>query len=64
MRNVLILGSTGSIGTQALEVIAASEELRAITGEYFGYHFDLPRRERDEALDRWRTWWYDPGRGR
>jgi 1-deoxy-D-xylulose-5-phosphate reductoisomerase len=31
MRKVLILGSTGSIGTQALEVIAASEgELRAV----------------------------------
>ncbi|MBS1676971.1 MAG: 1-deoxy-D-xylulose-5-phosphate reductoisomerase [Actinobacteria bacterium] len=30
MRNVLILGSTGSIGTQALEVIAASPDLRAI----------------------------------
>jgi 1-deoxy-D-xylulose-5-phosphate reductoisomerase len=28
MRNVLILGSTGSIGTQALEVISASPELR------------------------------------
>ena len=22
---------------------AAEEELRALTGEYFGYHFDLPR---------------------
>ncbi len=30
MRNVLILGSTGSIGTQALEVIAASPELRVV----------------------------------
>src|ERR1700742_1938162 len=30
MRNVLILGSTGSIGTQALEVISASEDLRAV----------------------------------
>jgi 1-deoxy-D-xylulose-5-phosphate reductoisomerase len=30
MRNVLILGSTGSIGTQALEVIAASPDLRAV----------------------------------
>ncbi|MFN8217154.1 MAG: 1-deoxy-D-xylulose-5-phosphate reductoisomerase [Solirubrobacterales bacterium] len=28
MKKVLILGSTGSIGTQALEVIAASEELQ------------------------------------
>jgi 1-deoxy-D-xylulose-5-phosphate reductoisomerase len=30
MRNVLILGSTGSIGTQALEVISASPELCAV----------------------------------
>jgi 1-deoxy-D-xylulose-5-phosphate reductoisomerase len=30
MRNVLILGSTGSIGTQALEVVSASPELRAV----------------------------------
>ena len=30
MKKVLILGSTGSIGTQALEVIAASGELRAV----------------------------------
>jgi 1-deoxy-D-xylulose-5-phosphate reductoisomerase len=30
MRKVLILGSTGSIGTQALEVIGASEVLRAV----------------------------------
>jgi 1-deoxy-D-xylulose-5-phosphate reductoisomerase len=30
MRNVLILGSTGSIGTQALEVISASPELNVV----------------------------------
>jgi 1-deoxy-D-xylulose-5-phosphate reductoisomerase len=30
MKKVLILGSTGSIGTQALEVIAASPDLRAV----------------------------------
>jgi 1-deoxy-D-xylulose-5-phosphate reductoisomerase len=30
MRKVLILGSTGSIGTQALEVISASPELEAV----------------------------------
>jgi 1-deoxy-D-xylulose-5-phosphate reductoisomerase len=30
MRNVLILGSTGSIGTQALEVVAASAELQVV----------------------------------
>src|SRR3954467_13116364 len=30
MKRVLILGSTGSIGTQALEVIGASQELQAV----------------------------------
>ena len=30
MRRVLILGSTGSIGTQALEVVAASDELTVV----------------------------------
>jgi 1-deoxy-D-xylulose-5-phosphate reductoisomerase len=30
MRRVLILGSTGSIGTQALDVVAASDELEAV----------------------------------
>ena len=41
---------------------SSSEELRLITGEYFGYHFDLPKREREEARERWRTWWYQSGR--
>jgi hypothetical protein len=36
---------------------SSSEELRLITGEYFGYHFDLPKREREEAKERWRAWW-------
>ena len=30
MKKVLILGSTGSIGTQALEVIGRSEGLQAV----------------------------------
>ena len=30
MRDVVILGSTGSIGTQALEIVRASEELRVV----------------------------------
>jgi 1-deoxy-D-xylulose-5-phosphate reductoisomerase len=30
MRKVLILGSTGSIGTQALEIVAASDELQVV----------------------------------
>ncbi len=36
---------------------ASSEELWKITGEYFGYHHESPKRERDEARDRWRNWW-------
>jgi hypothetical protein len=40
---------------------SAAEELRLITGEYFGYHFDLPKREREEAKERWQQWWYQSG---
>jgi hypothetical protein len=36
---------------------AASEELWQITGEYFGYHYESPKRERDQARERWRAWW-------
>jgi hypothetical protein len=36
---------------------AAEQELRALTGEYFGYHFDLPRRDRQAARARWQSWW-------
>jgi hypothetical protein len=43
---------------------SAEEELRALTGEYFGYHFDLPRREREQARARWQSWWYESGRAR
>jgi hypothetical protein len=37
--------------------LAASDELRQLTGTYFGYHFDLPERDRDEARRRWLDWW-------
>jgi hypothetical protein len=40
---------------------SSSEELRAITGEYFGYHYDLPKREREEARARWQAWWFQNG---
>ena len=43
---------------------AAERALRSITGEYFGYHFDLPRREREHARERWQSWWYESGRAR
>jgi hypothetical protein len=37
--------------------LAASQELQEITGEYFGYHYDLPERDREEARRRWLDWW-------
>ncbi len=40
------------------------EELRNLTGEYFGFHNDLSRREREQARQRWLTWWQDTGRQR
>jgi hypothetical protein len=42
----------------------AINDLRRLTGEYFGYHHDLPRRERDLAAARWITWWRDAGQRR
>jgi hypothetical protein len=38
--------------------------LRRLTGEYFGYHHDLPRKERDAAAERWSAWWRDAGHRR
>jgi hypothetical protein len=38
--------------------------LRRLTGEYFGYHHDLPRKERDAAAERWAAWWRDAGHRR
>jgi len=35
--------------------------LRRLTGEYFGYHHDLPRKERDAAAERWAVWWREAG---
>jgi len=38
---------------------SSSEELWKITGDYFGYNYEAPKREREEARHRWRTWWRD-----
>ena len=38
---------------------AAEQELRALTGEYFGYAFDLPRAAREAARARWQSWWIE-----
>jgi hypothetical protein len=43
---------------------SASEELKRLTGEYFGYHYDLPKREREEARQKWLKWWEETGRRR
>jgi len=37
--------------------LLASNELYEICGEYFGYHYDLPEPEREEARQRWIDWW-------
>jgi HEAT repeat protein len=39
----------------------AINQLRRLTGEYFGYHYDLPRREREQAAERWSAWWSETG---
>jgi hypothetical protein len=40
---------------------ASIQDLRRLTGEYFGYHHDLPRKDRDVAAERWAHWWRDTG---
>src|SRR4029079_298824 len=40
---------------------AAINDLRRITGEYFGYHHDLPKKERELAAERWASWWKETG---
>jgi hypothetical protein len=42
----------------------AIQDLRRLTGEYFGYHHDLPRKERDAAAERWIAWWREIGQRR
>jgi hypothetical protein len=41
---------------------SSEDELRKVTGEYFGYHYDLPRREREQARERWQKWWNESRR--
>lgn len=42
----------------------AINDLRRLTGEYFGYHHDLPRRERELSAQKWADWWRDAGQRR
>ncbi len=44
--------------------LSASEELKRLSGEYFGYHHDGPKREREEARKRWLKWWEETGKRR
>lgn len=43
---------------------AASEELKSLTKEYFGYYEDLPKKERSRAQERYREWWEHRGKAR
>ncbi len=40
------------------------EELRELTGEFFGYFYDAPKKERDKAVERWKEWWKSEGEKR
>lgn len=42
----------------------AINTLRRLTGEYFGYHHDLPRKERETSAERWAAWWRETGHQR
>ncbi|MCX5747373.1 MAG: hypothetical protein NT062_33320 [Proteobacteria bacterium] len=42
----------------------AINDLRRLTGEYFGYAHDLPRKDRDAAAARWASWWREIGQRR
>jgi hypothetical protein len=39
----------------------ASEELKKLTGQYFGYYFNLPKRDRERAHQRYVEWWKSDG---
>ncbi|HEY1556788.1 MAG TPA: hypothetical protein VGF94_18260 [Kofleriaceae bacterium] len=43
---------------------SAIDDLRRLTGEYFGYHHDLPRKDREQAAERWVAWWRETGERR
>jgi hypothetical protein len=41
---------------------SASDELRTLSeGESFGYHFDQPKKEREDARRKWVDWWRKNG---
>lgn len=44
--------------------LAAALELEQLGSAYVGYHFDLGKRDRDEARKRWLDWWQAVGKAR
>jgi hypothetical protein len=42
--------------------LEAARELEQLSGRYVGYHFDLGKRDRDEARRRWEDWWQTTGK--
>jgi hypothetical protein len=44
--------------------LLASSDLHELSQEYFGYHHDLPERDREEARQRWIAWWQSKSAGR
>jgi hypothetical protein len=42
--------------------LEAARELERVSGRYVGYHFDLGKRDREEARRRWQDWWQTTGR--
>ncbi len=42
--------------------LGAALELEPLGDGYSGYHFDLDKRDRDEAQRRWQLWWQTTGR--
>ena len=43
---------------------AAADELKTLTQEYYGYHPASPKREREVAQRKYRSWWENEGRAR
>jgi hypothetical protein len=43
---------------------SSADDLRKLTGEYFGFHHDLPKKERESSQARWHQWWNETGRRR
>ena len=44
--------------------VAAGDELKELTQEYYGYHPAMPKRDREIAQGKYRKWWETDGRNR